>query len=92
MKKPSRFDQTLYSGAKTRYDDFVAVHINQTLSIHGTGNFLSWHRYYVWTFEKALRNECGYTGYQPASPLVLLVSHPDLNCFPNTNDDFQYWN
>lgn len=23
-------------GAKTRYDDFVATHINQTLSIHGT--------------------------------------------------------
>ena len=23
-------------GAKSRYDDFVAVHINQTLSIHGT--------------------------------------------------------
>lgn len=23
-------------GAKTRYDDFVATHINQTLTIHGT--------------------------------------------------------
>lgn len=23
-------------GARTRYDDFVAVHINQTLSIHAT--------------------------------------------------------
>ena len=29
------------------------------------GNFLSWHRYYTWTYEHALRNECGYTGYQP---------------------------
>ncbi|KAH6667782.1 hypothetical protein B0J14DRAFT_601438 [Halenospora varia] len=52
-------------GVRTRYDDFVATHINQTLSIHYTGNFLSWHRYYVWIYEKALREECGYTGYQP---------------------------
>lgn len=29
------------------------------------GNFLTWHRYFVWTYEHALRNECNYTGYQP---------------------------
>ncbi|KAK4556466.1 hypothetical protein LTR86_006610 [Recurvomyces mirabilis] len=52
-------------GAKSRFDDFVAVHINQTLSIHATANFLSWHRYFTWTYEQALRNECGYKGYQP---------------------------
>ncbi|KAK5165792.1 uncharacterized protein LTR77_008715 [Saxophila tyrrhenica] len=52
-------------GARSRYDDFVATHINQTLTIHGTGNFLSWHRYFTWTYEQALRNECGYKGYQP---------------------------
>lgn len=27
--------------------------------------FLSWHRWYIWEYEQALRNECGYTGYQP---------------------------
>jgi tyrosinase len=26
---------------------------------------LSWHRYFTYLFEQALRNECGYTGYQP---------------------------
>jgi hypothetical protein len=52
-------------GCKSRYDDFVAVHINQTLTIHGTANFLSWHRYFVWAYESALRNECGYQGWQP---------------------------
>lgn len=36
MSKPSQLDQTEYPGAKTRYDDFVAVHMNQTLTIHGT--------------------------------------------------------
>ncbi|KAI4626617.1 hypothetical protein J4E83_003769 [Alternaria metachromatica] len=62
---PSQSDPTLVPGAKTRYDDFVAQHINQTLTIHGTGNFLSWHRYFVHGYEKALREECGYKGYQP---------------------------
>jgi tyrosinase len=68
MGKPSTLNQTLYPGAKSRYDDFVAVHINFTLTIHGTGNFLGWHRYFVYAYEQALRNECGYKGYQPVSP------------------------
>jgi tyrosinase len=29
------------------------------------GNFLTWHRYFTWAYEQALRNECGYKGYQP---------------------------
>jgi len=65
MSLPSKIDPTLVPGARSRYDDFVAIHINQTLSIHATANFLSWHRLFVWTYEQALRNECGYKGYQP---------------------------
>ncbi|KAI1171050.1 Di-copper centre-containing protein [Nemania sp. FL0916] len=65
QSKPSIADPTFAPGARTRYDDFVSVHINQTLSIHGTGNFLTWHRYFVQAYETALRNECGYTGSQP---------------------------
>ncbi|KAK6223860.1 hypothetical protein LQW54_000004 [Pestalotiopsis sp. IQ-011] len=65
MALPSKLDPTVVPGAKSRYDDFVAQHINQTLTIHGTGSFLSWHRYFVWSYETALREECGYTGYQP---------------------------
>jgi tyrosinase len=52
---PSQSDPALVPGAKNRYDDFVAQHINQTRTIHGTGNFLSWHRYFVH----------GYKGRQP---------------------------
>jgi tyrosinase len=51
---------TSRSETQNRYDDFVAQHINQTLSIHGTGNFLTWHRYFTYGYEKALREECGY--------------------------------
>ncbi|KAH6715943.1 tyrosinase [Leptodontidium sp. MPI-SDFR-AT-0119] len=65
QSKPARTNQTLVPGAKSRYDDFVWTHIEQTLTIHGTANFLSWHRYFTWTYEQALRNECGYKGYQP---------------------------
>ncbi|KAK5130556.1 hypothetical protein LTR08_001936 [Meristemomyces frigidus] len=64
QSKPAK-SGAIAPGAKSRYDDFVATHINQTLTIHGTGNFLTWHRYFTWTYEQALRNECGYTGYQP---------------------------
>ncbi|KKY30786.1 putative fad binding domain-containing protein [Diaporthe ampelina] len=62
---PSKSDPAFAPGARNRYDDFVAVHINQTLSIHGTGNFLTWHRYMTYAYETALREECGYQGYQP---------------------------
>lgn len=65
MNKPSRFDPAEVPGAKSLFDDFVAVHINQTLTIHGTGVFLTWHRYFTWAYEQTLRNECGYKGYQP---------------------------
>lgn len=65
QSKPALTPASVAPGAKTRFDDFVATHINQTLSIHYTGNFLSWHRYFTWLYEEALREECGYTGTQP---------------------------
>ncbi|KAG4415768.1 hypothetical protein IFR04_011068 [Cadophora malorum] len=52
-------------GVRSRYDDFVGTHINQTLTIHYTGTFLAWHRYFLWVYEESLRNECGYKGAHP---------------------------
>jgi hypothetical protein len=40
MSKPGLTYQTVVPGAKTRYDDFVWTHINQTLTIHGTVCYL----------------------------------------------------
>jgi tyrosinase len=54
-----------YFANNEQYDDFVATHMNQTPFIHFSGTFLGWHRYFVWHYEQALRNECGYQGYQP---------------------------
>ncbi|GES57103.1 tyrosinase [Aspergillus terreus] len=63
--RPSQSDPAIVPGARNRYDDFVAVHINQTHVIHGTGNFLTWHRYFTWAYEQALRDECDYAGDLP---------------------------
>ncbi|KAH8147820.1 uncharacterized protein LAJ45_08286 [Morchella importuna] len=52
-------------GAISRFDDFQGVHIRQTDFIHFVGHFQAWHRYYLATYEKSLREECGYTGAQP---------------------------
>ncbi|KAI1662546.1 Di-copper centre-containing protein [Daldinia decipiens] len=55
-----------FAGVKSRYDDFVALHISQADYIHWVGHFLPWHRYFLWLFEQALRNECSYEGSVPA--------------------------
>ncbi|GAB7350570.1 hypothetical protein MBLNU459_g1146t1 [Dothideomycetes sp. NU459] len=62
---PSQLDSATYPGAKSRYDDFMAIHINMTSRIHLNGYFLSWHRGFVRLYELALQNECGYNGSQP---------------------------
>ncbi|KAF2109160.1 hypothetical protein BDV96DRAFT_502938 [Lophiotrema nucula] len=63
--KQAKTPSSIVPGAKSRFDDWVATHINQTMTIHYTGTFLAWHRYFTWQYEQALRNECGYQGYQP---------------------------
>ncbi|KAF1355754.1 monooxygenase [Lizonia empirigonia] len=52
-------------GAVNRFDDHEAAHSSQTPEIHWVGHFILWHRYFVATYEKALRDNCGYTGGQP---------------------------
>ncbi|KFZ01651.1 hypothetical protein V501_09890 [Pseudogymnoascus sp. VKM F-4519 (FW-2642)] len=55
----------LYPGVRSRFDDFLGLHINQTDFIHFVGFFQPWHRLFVATYEASLRSECGYTGAQP---------------------------
>ncbi|KAK7911869.1 Tyrosinase-like protein 1 [Apiospora marii] len=45
--------------ATSRYEDFVRLHQAWTPNIHNNDMFLIWHRYFVWSFEQALRKECG---------------------------------
>lgn len=50
------------AGARNRYEDLQAVHQHMTKTIHGVGQFLPWHRYFMHAHEYLLRTECGYTG------------------------------
>ncbi|KAJ9476239.1 Tyrosinase_Cu-bd domain-containing protein [Pseudozyma hubeiensis] len=50
--------------SKTLFDDFPAIHIQQSHNIHGVAAFLPWHRRFVQARERALRS-CGYTGPTP---------------------------
>ncbi|KAL1306307.1 hypothetical protein AAFC00_004390 [Neodothiora populina] len=54
-----------YPGIKSRYDEYLATHINYTLQIHFTADFLAWHRFYIHSYEQDLKNLCGYTGHLP---------------------------
>ncbi|KAK7911846.1 tyrosinase [Apiospora marii] len=65
MSLPANTPSDYAPGAKSRYDDFIITHINHTLDAHYTGNFMAWHRWFIYTYETALRDECGYNGYQP---------------------------
>ncbi|KAK8029819.1 Di-copper centre-containing protein [Apiospora rasikravindrae] len=49
-----------FAPATNRYEDFVRLHQAWTPNIHNNDLFLIWHRYFVWTFEQALRKECGF--------------------------------
>ncbi|KAM7219489.1 hypothetical protein V8F06_005044 [Rhypophila decipiens] len=52
-------------GARSKFDEFQAVHVSQAEIAHFVGQFFPFHRLYVWAHEEALRKECGYTGAQP---------------------------
>lgn len=65
MKLPALSSPDEVPGARSRYDDFVAMHIYYAPTVHQDGLFLTWHRYFVHLYEKALREECGYKGSQP---------------------------
>lgn len=62
---PPRTPANVSSGARSRFDDFIVVHIQQTLEIHFSGIFPPWHRWFIYSYEKALREECGFDGYLP---------------------------
>ncbi|KAK8076190.1 Di-copper centre-containing protein [Apiospora phragmitis] len=57
--------QRTSSRALSRYDDFVGFHMTEAMMLHDPYHLFASHKYFIWAYEKALRDECGYTGYQP---------------------------
>jgi tyrosinase len=63
-------------GARSRFDDFVASHIQEGQGIHFDGYLFVWHRHFVYSYEQALRNECGYKGPTPYWDWTLSANDP----------------
>ncbi|CZR64522.1 uncharacterized protein PAC_14420 [Phialocephala subalpina] len=64
---------SLVPGARSRYDDFVATHINQTLIIHYTATSLSGNGAYI-----PGRNDTVLTAVTPSGPVAPLRLTPGL--------------
>ena len=56
---------SLFPGVKSRYDEYVATHINYTYNVHMTADFLAWHRFFIFRWEQDLSHHCGYNGQLP---------------------------
>ncbi|KAF8853844.1 hypothetical protein BDZ45DRAFT_657373 [Acephala macrosclerotiorum] len=61
--------ETGLPGAVGRFDDLQAVHQHWTNTTNGdiihSGQFLPWHRWFVYTHATLLRTQCNYTGTIP---------------------------
>lgn len=60
-----KYPTSISFGAETLFEDFVTEHKRQRVYVHWTGQFLAWHRLFLWEYEKRLREKCGYKGAQP---------------------------
>jgi tyrosinase len=49
-----------FAPATNRYEDLARLHQMYMPNVHGNAKFLLWHRYFLWTFEQVLRDECGF--------------------------------
>ncbi|KAK4669009.1 uncharacterized protein QC764_700690 [Podospora pseudoanserina] len=76
QKKSPRAPKDKVPGSLSRFDDFVATHMTQAGELHGPTNLFAAHRYFIYVYEKALREECGYTGYQPYMNYDRYVADP----------------
>lgn len=59
------YETAKYPGIKSRYDEYVATHINYTFNIHMTADFFAWHRFFIFQLEQDLGTFCNYTGTLP---------------------------
>ncbi|KAI0440084.1 hypothetical protein F4803DRAFT_578093 [Xylaria telfairii] len=56
---------SLFEPGSSRFDDMAYAHLFEGTITHYAAAFLPFHRYFIHTFEKALKSECGYQGGLP---------------------------
>jgi tyrosinase len=61
MNRPSS-NTGIFRGSRNLFEDLVSLHQQLVGSVHGGGNFLVWHRYFIHVYHSLLVDECGYTG------------------------------
>lgn len=79
MQLPSHYPAGIVPAATSRWLDFTATHINQTLDIHFSGLLLPWHRHLLYLVEQALQQDCGY-------PKSLGIPYWDYPQYPSLAD------
>lgn len=79
MELPSQYPAGEVPAATSRWLDFTATHIDQTLDIHFDGLLLPWHRHFLYLVEQALQQDCGY-------PKSLGIPYWDYPLYPSLED------
>lgn len=79
MGLPSQYPAGDVPAATSRWLDFTAAHIEQTLNIHFDGLLLPWHRHFLYLIEQALQQDCGY-------PESLGIPYWDYPLYPSLAD------
>lgn len=79
MRLPSQYPAGVVPAATSRWLDFTATHIDQTLDIHFSGLLLPWHRHFLYLVEQALQYDCGY-------PKSLGIPYWDYPLYPSLAD------
>lgn len=79
MQQPSQYPAGVVPAATSRWLDFTATHIDQTLDIHFSGLLLPWHRHFLYLVEQALQQDCGY-------PSSLGIPYWDYPLYPSLED------
>ncbi|KAK4213655.1 hypothetical protein QBC37DRAFT_169179 [Rhypophila decipiens] len=85
MNLPGIAPRDKFPGVVSRFDDFVAYHMVHAAQLHDMLHLFAAHRYYVWVYEQALRNECNYTGYQPYMNYDRYTKEPEKSPLFNGN-------
>lgn len=79
MRQPSQYPAGVVPAATSRWLDFAATHVEQSLTIHFDGLLLPWHRHFLYLVEQALQQDCGY-------PKSLGIPYWDYPLYPSLAD------